>query len=79
MDSQAAHKMEASIRTEKIIVAFTAYAWNHALVMLRIVRPLQQAGLGLIHGNELDKVYPERVSLADIVLIQRDFPRFTNE
>jgi glycosyltransferase involved in cell wall biosynthesis len=79
MDNQAAHQMEARIRTEKIIVAFTAYAWNHALVMLRIVRPLQQAGLKLIHGNELDKVYPERVSLADIVLIQRDFPRFTNE
>ncbi len=61
----------------KTIVAFTAYDWNHALVVLRVVGPLQQAGFRLIHGNELDKIYPERVSLGDIVLIQRDFPRFT--
>jgi glycosyltransferase involved in cell wall biosynthesis len=63
----------------KVVVAFTAYPWNHALVILRIVGPLKQAGLRLIHGNELDEIYPERVSLGDAVLIQRDFPRFTHQ
>lgn len=70
---------QETMKSVKTVVAFTAYAWNHALVVLRIVGPLQQAGLRLIHGNELDVVYPERVSLGDIVLIQRDFPRFTQQ
>jgi glycosyltransferase involved in cell wall biosynthesis len=79
MEYWPAKKIATTIRSGKTIVAFTAYDWNHALVILRVVAPLQQAGMRLIHGNELDKVYPERVSLGDIVLIQRDFPRFTRQ
>lgn len=78
MENPSVVKMEPPITSGRTIVAFTAYDWDHALVVLRIVGPLQQAGMRLIHGNELDKVYPERVSLGDIVLIQRDFPRFTS-
>jgi processive 1,2-diacylglycerol beta-glucosyltransferase len=77
MEKQSAEKIESMVSPGKTIVAFTAYDWNHALVILRVVGPLQKAGLRLIHGNELDKISPERVSLGDIVLIQRDFPRFT--
>jgi glycosyltransferase involved in cell wall biosynthesis len=57
-----------------IVVAYTPYPWTHALTILRIVRPLQEAGIDLIHGNELDVVNLEKVSLGDCVLIQRDFP-----
>jgi glycosyltransferase involved in cell wall biosynthesis len=79
METRMAEITKDNSSSAKIVVAFTAYAWNHALVVLRIVGPLQQAGLRLIHGNELDQVYPERVSLGDVVLIQRDFPRFTQQ
>jgi processive 1,2-diacylglycerol beta-glucosyltransferase len=77
MENWPADRIEPLITPLKTIVAFTAYDWNHALVVLRIVAPLEQAGFRLIHGNELEEIYPERVSLGDIVLIQRDFPRFT--
>jgi glycosyltransferase involved in cell wall biosynthesis len=79
MDTPMGEKTKHNTSSGKIVVAFTAYAWDHALVVLRIVGPLQQAGLRLIHGNELDLVYPERVSLGDVILIQRDFPRFTHQ
>lgn len=41
---------------------------------MRIVGPLQRAGLELIRGNVIEDIHPERVSLGEVVLIQREFP-----
>ncbi|MGE5224769.1 MAG: glycosyltransferase [Omnitrophica WOR_2 bacterium] len=56
--------------------AYTAYPWGHVLTSLRIEAPLQQSGLQVVHGNEIDGFYPERVSQGDLVIVQRDFPRW---
>ncbi|MCL4507885.1 MAG: glycosyltransferase [Chloroflexi bacterium] len=57
------------------IVGYTANNWVCALTVLRLVGPLQACGIRLIEGNDEAGIHPERVSLADAVLIQRDFPR----
>jgi len=63
------------------IVHFTADLWEHVCPVLRLVSPIQQAGWTLIKGNEWNEeglqVYPERIAQADIVVVQRDFPRHT--
>lgn len=59
------------------VTAYTAYPWGHVLASLRIEDPLTQAGVQVIHGNEVDGFYPERVAQGDLVLIQRDFPRWS--
>jgi glycosyltransferase involved in cell wall biosynthesis len=56
------------------VVVFSPYQWEHALVSLRITRPLQQAGLELIRGNQGMEIHPERVAQADAVVLQREFP-----
>ncbi|MEA3439601.1 MAG: glycosyltransferase [Chloroflexota bacterium] len=61
------------------VVAYTTYAWEHAIATLRIVSPIEQAGLKLIHGNEGDEIHPERVSSGDAVLIQREFPDYAQQ
>jgi glycosyltransferase involved in cell wall biosynthesis len=58
------------------VVAYTAYPWHHALTVLRLVEPLRLAGLTLVRGTDGGGIYPERVSQADVVVIQRDFPRW---
>jgi glycosyltransferase involved in cell wall biosynthesis len=58
------------------VVGFTAYPWEHILPILRLSEPLRLAGIELIHGNEMEEIEPERVSQADLVVIQRDFPRW---
>lgn len=58
------------------VVAYSTYAWGHALTTLRIIRPLEQAGIHLIQGNQGDDIHPELVSQADAVLIQREFPDY---
>ncbi len=51
--------------------------------MVRVIGPVQQAGLVLIKGSEWagDQIrcFPERVSEADIIVVQRDFPRYVEE
>jgi glycosyltransferase involved in cell wall biosynthesis len=62
------------------IVQYTADEWHHVCPVLRVVGPAQMAGWSLIHGNEWVNgqltADPELVRQADIVLIQRDFPRY---
>jgi glycosyltransferase involved in cell wall biosynthesis len=62
----------------KVVVAYTADSWLHALCSLRLVEPLRAAGLQLLRGNDpsLGTSDPDLVSQADLVVIQRDFPRF---
>lgn len=58
------------------IVLYTAAPWNSAVVTLRVTGPAKQAGIKVIKGNEGARVFPEFVAEADLVVIQRDFPRF---
>ena len=58
------------------VVAYASNAWDTALGVLRIVSPFQNAGIDLVRGNFGDLAYPEYVSQGDLVLIQRDYPRY---
>jgi glycosyltransferase involved in cell wall biosynthesis len=64
------------IQSPEVIVLYTASPWESAVVVLRVTAPAERAGLKVIKGNQGDRVSPELVSLADVVVIQRDFPRF---
>jgi glycosyltransferase involved in cell wall biosynthesis len=57
------------------IAAYTGYAWENSLPVLRIAGPVNRFGGELIKGVEGHQVYPERVSQADLVIVQREFPR----
>ena len=59
-----------------VVVGYTAYSWKHALTVLRLVEPIRRAGLQFLRGNDHDSVDLGQISLADIVVIQRDFPRW---
>ena len=61
------------------LVAYTNERWEHACPTIRIICPIEQAGLQLIKGSDWEEgtmhVFPERVSKTNAILIQRDFPR----
>lgn len=57
------------------MVVYTRAPWENALVKLRITGPAEQAGIDVINGKEGGYYRPELVTNADIVVIQRDFPR----
>ena len=60
------------------VIAFTADLWQHVCPVIRIVRPLEQAGLRWIKGAEWAegelRFDAELIRDADIVLVARDFP-----
>jgi len=58
------------------VVVYASNGWDTSLGVLRIVGPYEKSGINLIKGNMGDVAYPELVSQADIVLIQRDYPRY---
>jgi len=60
---------------KKTIVVYSLNPWEHALPLLRIVAPGEQASYRVIPGNHMETVSPGLVALADLVFIQRDFPR----
>ena len=59
------------------IVLYTLNPWENALPVLRIVGPAQRAGFRVVPGNRMETVSPKLVSVADMVVVQRDFPRLT--
>gem|GEM_PF-678972 len=65
------------------IVHYAADAWEHVCPRVRVVAPLERAGLRHVRGNDWKAgqlgVFPERVADADLVIIQRDFPRYAAE
>jgi glycosyltransferase involved in cell wall biosynthesis len=67
--------MTNSINRVNSLVAYTTNTWVSPLATLRLVGPAYHAGLQLVKGNEDGRIFPERVSSADVVVIQRDFPR----
>jgi GT2 family glycosyltransferase/glycosyltransferase involved in cell wall biosynthesis len=58
------------------IVAYTTNSWESPLASLRVTGPAELSGMRLIKGNENDRIHPERVLQGDLVVIQRDFPRY---
>jgi glycosyltransferase involved in cell wall biosynthesis len=60
----------------KSLVAFGTAPWKSALPVLRLLGPAERAGVSVIFGNEGPEVDATRVFGADLVVIQRDFPRF---
>jgi len=72
-----------SIREQIKIVHYAADQWEHVCPVLRITGPAEKAGITLLRGNEWQEgkliAYPELVSDADIIIIQRDFPRYIEE
>ncbi len=69
--------MQNPINRVNSLVAYTTNTWVSPLASLRLVGPASHAGLRLVRGNEQGRIFPERVSSADVVVIQRDFPRHT--
>ena len=58
------------------IVLYTADPHESAMPVVRILGPAQLAGLRVILGNRGPQVDTHKVAEADVVIIQRDFPRF---
>lgn len=58
----------------KKAVAYTLAPWDHVLAYLRFVAPWEKAGIQPIQGNSDGRINPDKVSEADIILLQRDFP-----
>lgn len=56
------------------VVAYTTAPWDHVQTVIRLGSPYRAAGIQLIQGNLDGQIFPERVTDADLVLIQRDFP-----
>ena len=57
------------------IVLYSTNTWVSPLVMLRVRGPLQHARLPLDQGNIDAQIQLEKITTADAVVIQRDFPR----
>lgn len=68
----------AEERTMKI-AAFSADLWDHVCPAIRLVEPIAQAGMELMRGNDWKdgafQVSPQVILDADLVVMQRDFPR----
>lgn len=54
---------------------YSPYHPTSALPQLRLLSPARQLGIPVIHGVEQGQIFVDRVSQADIVILQRDFPR----
>lgn len=59
------------------MIVYTADPWVSALPVLRYRAAASLAGITVMHGNDNHSVDLSRIEQADLVLIQRDFPRFT--
>ena len=62
------------------VLAYTADPWESACPRLRIVGPCEQSGMNLIQGAHWDAdrldVSFDAIPGADLIVIQRDFPRW---
>ena len=52
---------------------------EHAIASLRLVGPLSEAGTEIVWWMPGQKYYPDLLSGSDLVIIQRDFPRFVDQ
>jgi GT2 family glycosyltransferase/glycosyltransferase involved in cell wall biosynthesis len=67
--------MNMSLSNHLRKVTFYSNHGEDACAHLRLRGPMQQLGIEVIDGREGGETYPERTSLGDLVIIQRDFPR----
>ncbi|MCC7359658.1 MAG: glycosyltransferase [Anaerolineales bacterium] len=65
--------MSADLKT---IALYTADAWDSALVHLRVRGPAAAAGVAVLGGNHADAIDLAPIEAAQVVILQRDFPRF---
>ncbi len=56
-------------------ITFYSNHGEDACAHLRLRGPMRHSGIQIIEGKEGGNTHPERVSSADLVIIQRDFPR----
>jgi hypothetical protein len=65
------------------LVVYTADIWEHVCPRIRVTEPATLNGFRVIKGTEWEDgtlhSYPNRISEADIVLIQRNYPSYTEE
>ena len=57
------------------ILAYTLSPWEHAIVYYRLTSPCLHADMELLRGNLYDDVSYDLIDEADLIVIQRDFPR----
>ena len=62
-------------KTIHSLVAYTTNSWESPLATLRLVGPASETGLRLLKGSNMEQIDPEQVEQADLVVVQRDFPR----
>ena len=67
---------KAEIRS---IVAYTADPWESCLPILRYRAAAELLGWHVFQGKVKEQIFPDLVDRADLVVIQRDFPRFREE
>jgi processive 1,2-diacylglycerol beta-glucosyltransferase len=74
--------MRATAQIPRRIVAFSADPWESACPILRIIGPLERCGLSVEKGVEMiagvPNVSADLIVDADLVVIQRDFPRYAD-
>lgn len=65
------------------VAVYSPVPWEHVCSAIRVIEPQTMAGMKVIKGNDWKEgktqVYPERLASADLVVIQRDFPIFSDE
>lgn len=61
-----------------VIAAFTAYPWDNALPKLRLLDPADFLGIKVLPSNDFPSgdILPGNIEQADLVFIQRDYPRY---
>ena len=63
------------------VVVFAADLWVHVCPVVRIAGPAQLGNITVLHGNYWEsgeiKINADKVSEADVILIQRNFPQYT--
>jgi GT2 family glycosyltransferase len=61
----------------KEIALFSPYPWDRSLPEIRVLGPMRHLGIRVTRGNDWDtnEIHLETIASADLVLIQRDYPR----
>ncbi len=61
-----------------VIAAFTAYPWDNVLPKLRLLDPASFLGITVLPSNDYPdgNIFPQNIEQADLVYIQRDYPRY---
>ncbi len=57
------------------IILFTADPWESAMAQIRVIRPAYHAHAAVLCGFDRTQMYRDRIAQADLVVIERDFPR----